>query len=79
MRVIKEGADDYARRSDLQYHFMDRHDILGKDLVRIVGELGVRAVSISGKVYPKMTVSQVREVIAQQYLIVEKEKEGARV
>ena len=34
------------------------------------------AVTINGKVYPKMTVSQVREIIAQQYLIVEKEKEG---
>ena len=42
VRVIKEGADDYARRSDLQYHFMDRHDILGKDLVRTTYSNGAR-------------------------------------
>ena len=42
VRVIKEGADDYARRSDLQYHFMDRHDMLGKDLVRTTYSNGAR-------------------------------------
>ena len=47
------------------------------DALRCIGACGIApAVSINGKVYPKMTVSQVREVIAQQYLIVEKEKEG---
>lgn len=52
------------------------------DALRCIGACGIApAVSINGKVYPKMTVSQVREVIAQQYLIVEKEKEmeGATV
>ncbi len=50
------------------------------DALRCIGACGIApAVSINGKVYPKMTVSQVREVIAQQYLIYEKqqEKEGA--
>ena len=47
------------------------------DALRCIGACGIApAVSINGKVYPKMTVSQVREVIAQQYLIVEKEKGG---
>ena len=47
------------------------------DALRCIGACGIApAVSINGKVYPKMTVSQVREVIAQQYLIVEKEKEA---
>ena len=48
------------------------------EIARCIGACGIApAVSINGKVYPKMTVSQVREVIAQQYLIVEKEKEAA--
>ena len=48
------------------------------DALRCIGACGIApAVSINGKVYPKMTVSQVREIIAQQYLIVEKEKEAA--
>ena len=46
------------------------------DALRCIGACGIApAVTINGKVYPKMTVSQVREIIAQQYLIVEKEKE----
>lgn len=50
------------------------------DALRCIGACGIApAVTINGKVYPKMTVSQVREVIAQQYLIIEKEKEGATV
>ena len=50
------------------------------DALRCIGACGIApAVSINGKVYPKMTVSQVREVIAQQYLIIEKEKEGVTV
>ena len=48
------------------------------DALRCIGACGIApAVSINGKVYPKMTVGQVREVIAQQYLIAEKEKGGA--
>jgi len=44
------------------------------DALRCIGACGIApAVSINGKVYPKMTASQVREVIAQQYLIAEKE------
>ena len=47
------------------------------DALRCIGACGIApAVSINGKVYPKMTVSQVREVIAQQYLLAEKEKGG---
>ena len=50
------------------------------DALRCIGACGIApAVTINGKVYPKMTVAQVREVIAQQYLIIEKEKEGATV
>ena len=44
------------------------------DALRCIGACGIApAVSINGKVYPKMSADQVREVIAQQYLIVEKE------
>ena len=47
------------------------------DALRCIGACGIApAVSINGKVYPKMAVSQVREIIAQQYLIVEKEKQA---
>jgi NADH-quinone oxidoreductase subunit E/NADP-reducing hydrogenase subunit HndA len=47
------------------------------DALRCIGACGIApAVSINGKVFPKVTASQVREIIAQQYLIVEKEKEG---
>ncbi len=49
------------------------------DALRCIGACGIApAVSINGKVYPKMTVSQVREVIAQQYLDYESKqgKEG---
>lgn len=52
------------------------------DALRCIGACGIApAVSINGKVYPKMTVSQVREVIAQQYLDYESKqgKEGAGV
>ena len=50
------------------------------DALRCIGACGIApAVTINGKVYPKMTVAQVREVIAQQYLIIEKEKEGVTV
>lgn len=39
------------------------------DALRCIGACGIApAVSINGTVYPKMTVSQVKEVIAQQYL-----------
>lgn len=42
------------------------------DALRCIGACGIApAVSINGKVYPKMTVSQVNEVIAS-YLIAEK-------
>ncbi|MBR1866170.1 MAG: NAD(P)H-dependent oxidoreductase subunit E [Lachnospiraceae bacterium] len=48
------------------------------DALRCIGACGIApAVSINGKVYPKMTVSQVREVIAQYLLAEEKEKEVA--
>lgn len=50
------------------------------DALRCIGACGIApAVTINGKVYPKMTASQVTEVIAQ-YLLIEKaeheEKEG---
>ena len=44
------------------------------DALRCIGACGIApAVSVNGKVYPKMTGSQVREVIAQQYLAEGKE------
>ncbi|MCR5202822.1 MAG: NAD(P)H-dependent oxidoreductase subunit E [Lachnospiraceae bacterium] len=47
------------------------------DALRCIGACGIApAVSINGKVYPKMTVSQVQEVIAQ-YLLLEEKGEGA--
>ena len=47
------------------------------DALRCIGACGIApAVSINGKVYPKMTVSQVQEVIAQ-YLLMEENGKGA--
>jgi len=48
------------------------------DALRCIGACGIApAVSINGKVYPKMTAAQVRDVIAQQYQDYEKKaKEG---
>ena len=48
------------------------------DALRCIGACGIApAVSINGKVYPKMSVSQVDEVIAQYQLLEEKEVAGA--
>ncbi len=48
------------------------------DALRCIGACGIApAVSINGKVYPKMSVSQVDEVIAQYLLLEEKEVAGA--
>lgn len=48
------------------------------DALRCIGACGIApAVTINGKVYPKMTVSQVTEVIAQYLLAEKKEKEVA--
>lgn len=48
------------------------------DALRCIGACGIApAVTINGKVYPKMTVAQVTEVVAQYLLAEEKEKEGA--
>ncbi len=48
------------------------------DALRCIGACGIApAVSINGKVYPKMSVSQVNEVIAQYLLLEEKEVTGA--
>ncbi len=47
------------------------------DALRCIGACGIApAVSINGKVYPKMTVSQVTEVVAQYLIAEEKMKEG---
>lgn len=42
VRVIKEGADDFASRSDLQLCYMDRHDILADGLVRVTYSNGAK-------------------------------------
>ena len=48
------------------------------DALRCIGACGIApAVTINGKVYPKMSVSQVDEVIAQYLLLEEKEVAGA--
>ena len=48
------------------------------DALRCIGACGIApAVSINGKVYPKMTVSQVTEVISQYLIAEEKNKEVA--
>lgn len=47
------------------------------DALRCIGACGIApAVTINGKVYPKMTVSQVTEVIAQYLIAEEKDKEA---
>lgn len=48
------------------------------DALRCIGACGIApAVTINGKVYPKVTVSQVTEVITQYLLAEKKEKEVA--
>ena len=48
------------------------------DALRCIGACGIApAVTINGTVYPKMTASQVTEVIAQYLIIEEKAKGGA--
>ncbi len=48
------------------------------DALRCIGACGIApAVTINGTVYPKMTASQVNEVIAKYLITEEKEKEGA--
>ncbi len=50
------------------------------DALRCIGACGIApAVSINGKVYPKMTVSQVKDVIGEYLIAEEKMKEGAAV
>ena len=39
---MKEGCDEYDRRSDLQFCFMDRHEILRDGLVRITYSNGAK-------------------------------------
>ncbi len=39
---VKEGYDDFARRRDLQYAFMDRHDVLREGLVRVTYSNGAK-------------------------------------
>ena len=50
------------------------------DALRCIGACGIApALSINGKVYPKMTVSQVKDVIGEYLIAEEKMKEGAAV
>jgi hypothetical protein len=39
---VKEGCDEYGRRSDLQFCFMDRHEVLRDGLVRITYSNGAK-------------------------------------
>ena len=39
---MKEGYDEYARRRDLQYSFMDRHEVLRAGVVRVTYSNGVK-------------------------------------
>ena len=41
---MKEGYDEYARRSDLQYHFMDRHEKLSEGVYRVTYSNGAKMV-----------------------------------
>ena len=39
---VKEGCDEYGRRNDLQFCFMDRHEVLRDGLVRITYSNGAK-------------------------------------
>jgi len=39
---VKEGFDEYARRSDLQFCFMDRHEVVREGLVRVTYSNGAK-------------------------------------
>ena len=59
---MKEGYDEYARRSDLQYHFMDRHEKVAEGVFRTVYSNGARmvcnyteeTVEVDGKTVPPL-------------------------
>ena len=77
VKGAQQVIDKFSEELKIQPGETTEDGMFTLDALRCIGACGIApAVSINGKVYPKMTVSQVREVIAQQYLIVEKEKEG---
>ena len=82
--MLREGAqqviDKFSEELKIKPGETTDDGMFTLDALRCIGACGIApAVSINGKVYPKMTVSQVREVIAQQYLDYENKygKEGA--
>jgi hypothetical protein len=42
---MKAGFDDYARRSDLQYHFMDRHEKVSDGVWRVTYSNGAQLIA----------------------------------
>ena len=59
---MKEGYDEYARRRDLQYHFMDRHEKVSEGVYRVTYSDGTKmvcnynaeAASVGGETIPAM-------------------------
>ena len=41
---MKVGYDDYARRCDLQFHFMDRHEKVAEGVCRVTYSNGARMI-----------------------------------
>lgn len=39
---MKQGCDEYARRSDLQFHFMDRHERIADGVFRVTYSNGAK-------------------------------------
>ncbi len=69
VKGAQQVIDKFAEELKIQPGETTDDGMFTLDALRCIGACGIApAVSINGKVYPKMTVSQVREVIAQQYL-----------
>ncbi len=65
---LKKGCDEYARRSDLQFHFMDKHETPAPGVVRVTYSNGAKMlvnyndkpVSVDGREVPAMDYVVVR-------------------
>lgn len=74
VKGAQQVIDKFSEELGIQPGETTEDGMFTLDALRCIGACGIApAVSINGQVYPKMTVSQVKEVIAQQYLLEQKE------
>ncbi len=64
---LKQGCDEYARRSDLQFHFMDRHEVVAPGVARVVYSNGAKMIV---NYNDKPVAVEGREIPAMDYVVV---------